>query len=268
MPISSFKSFVKSDLHESLTGFLCEGRIDFLKTRFKDKLDSSHDTYGVHKNSDDIIDHFATHADPTHNKKHTEYVLEQYAKGHIRQEDAPGIRETLGHFDRVLPKLEKKQIKQYPKISDLRDAIEPHIDAPMKGKGESLKHPGTEIVHDSPHMEVAHIKNFEGSQHCADSTEWCTRHADAYKSYKKNLFAFRDKKTGEKYQMHADTNSMMDKKDNPVSVKVLTDIDPTLKQHKTLKAQHPGFNTFEENSHMYDTATPEWKSLLAGMMKD
>ena len=57
----SFKQFL----------LLVEDRIDFLKNQFKDKIDTSHDPLGEHKSSDDIIDHFSTKSDPSHNKIYT-----------------------------------------------------------------------------------------------------------------------------------------------------------------------------------------------------
>ena len=54
---------------------LLEDRLGKIKDIFKNKIDSSHDTLGTHKSSDDIVDHFANHADPTKNKEYTQWTV-------------------------------------------------------------------------------------------------------------------------------------------------------------------------------------------------
>ena len=66
---------------------LLEDRIQGLKNAFRGKLSTSHDTFAVHQDSDAIVDHFSTNADPTPKKAHTQWVLNQYRRGNVRQED-------------------------------------------------------------------------------------------------------------------------------------------------------------------------------------
>ena len=102
---------------------LTEDRIDYLKNQYKDKLSTDHDQLAKHKESDKIIDHFASKADPSTGKVHTQWLIGQYAKKNIRQEDAPQLKATLNDFALVKDNLEKKDLNQYKDVGELRDAI-------------------------------------------------------------------------------------------------------------------------------------------------
>ena len=123
----SFKQFI------ILEQELLENRIETLKTKvFKDGFNTSHDTQAQHKDTSDIVDHFADKADPTNKKIHTQWILNQYKRSKIRQEDHPRIREALSNFETHKGKLENKDINQYKSLSDVEDAVEPHLGTTTK----------------------------------------------------------------------------------------------------------------------------------------
>ena len=121
---------------------LMEDRIDYLKDNTA-PLDTGHDPMAQHRTTADIIDHFAQNADPSRNKIHTQYILNLYRKAAIRQADAPRIHQALGNFDRYKPLLSAEQrnlnLKNYPTIQHLEDAVAPHIGAAVTNKEKVAK---------------------------------------------------------------------------------------------------------------------------------
>lgn len=99
-------------------GLLLENRIQFLKDK-NPTIDTSHDALAIHDTPSDIIDHFANVGDPSKNKQHTQWILGQYKKKNIRQEDMFRVRPALEHFDKYKSKLDKKDINQYKTLSEL-----------------------------------------------------------------------------------------------------------------------------------------------------
>ena len=80
-------SSLKSELNALLESiFIFEGRIDFLKNKHKDGIDSSHDSLAKHREPHDIIDHFAANADPSKKKVYTQKIVDWYKNKDFRQE--------------------------------------------------------------------------------------------------------------------------------------------------------------------------------------
>lgn len=245
----SFKQFILEYY------ILVESRIDFLKTQFSGKLDTSHDTFAQHKDSNAIVDHFATHADPTSNKSHTQWILNQYKQKKIRQEDHPRIKETLSNFEKYKSKLpiSNRNINSYKSLGEIDDAVTPHLGAPVTKteKIEKEKTEGRELLHDSGNLQVYKLKTKEASQHHygggskIGNTDWCTaaRSKDcAFDEYNKegSLYTIHVKnKIGEeKYQYHPATNQFMDARDKSVDIESFVRKHPKIKQVKALQGTH------------------------------
>lgn len=233
--------------------FLVENqkRIDFLNNHFKDGFDTSHDTLAKHKETPDIINHFAKKGDPTTNKSHTQWILNQYNKKHIRQEDAPGIKKTLKDFDKAKDELEKKDINQYPHISDLRDAVASKIGLAKKkehdkkkageNKAEDLKQlydkdgvTGFKI----PNRESS-IRNY-GAGGSKAKTNWCTAansSGNMFNHYKGGKYTMH-MPNGHVLQFHHQSQQMMDEKDRPVE-----------KEDSRYAEHMPHINEFLQQAH-------------------
>jgi HEAT repeat protein len=225
---------------------ILEDRLSKIKEIFKDKIDTSHDALAQHKDSDAIVDHFATHADPTQNKAHTQWIVGRYREGEFRQEDHPRIREALSTFDRPAVKAALKaskkptDINQYKSLSDLEDAVEPHKEA-ISGKQEEkkIKSEGADLIHNDKDLGVTvhHIKTEEASCSYGAGTRWCTA------GEKKNDFHRLNKQgpihiiqhQGRKYQFHIESNQFMDEKNNPTD---LTKVHPDIAKSLS-KSNHP-----------------------------
>ena len=118
--------------------FIFEGRIDLLKKQHEKGIDSSHDTLAKHREPHHIIDHFASNADPSKNKKHTQQILSWYKDKQFRQEDVGRVRQVLKDFEshgKKLPKVPhpRKQgvelpghdISSYNSFHGLNKALDP-----------------------------------------------------------------------------------------------------------------------------------------------
>ena len=236
-------------------GFLLlENRIQYLKDHTKE-LDTSHDTLGVHKTPEDIIQHFADHGDPTKNKAHTQYLVNLYKNKSIRQEDAPRVHQALSNFEKYKAKLapEDKQVntKTYPSIGDVEEKIAPHLGT-MASKREAkvnLDQPGHELKYEDDKIKVYHLSDKEASQNLyggghergGTGTSWCTaaRSKDnMFDRYHKegNLFVVHNKDNGNVYQYHPASTQFMDKKDQTISHKDFGEIADNL--HKAWD-KHP-----------------------------
>lgn len=208
---------------------LTEDRIDYLKNQYKDKLSTDHDQLAKHKESDKIIDHFASKADPSTGKVHTQWLVSQYAKKNIRQEDAPQLKSTLNDFALVKDNLEKKDLNQYKDVGELRDAI-----ATQKATVEKkIKAKKTEAEEKSASMEklydedgvtgykipnrAASIKNY-GPAGVLAQTHWCTAansEKNMFNHYKGGKYTMHFP-NGEVLQYHHQSGQIMDRYDRRV----------------------------------------------------
>lgn len=135
-------------LYESI--LLMEDRIDFLKKN-NPVIDTSHDALAVFDKPDEIINHFASVGDPTKKKTHTQWILNQYKKKNIRQEDMARVRGALTNFEKYKGKLEKKDINQYGSVGEIETAVQPHMGTAATKKEQETANieQGRTLVHDS-----------------------------------------------------------------------------------------------------------------------
>lgn len=206
---------LKQFIAESLA-LLLEGRIDTLKQKYKDKLSTQHDVTAEHHDSDAIVDHFAQHADPTHNKANTDWILGQYSKGNINQHDAPRVRSALETFERKksLMPVEHRAITAHKTIGGLENALEPYRDQEVVSKKQQvrdIKSEGADKIHDSPNASVHHLKTEEASCAYGAGTDWCTAYTKApnrFNDYNEvgNLYVIKHKPTGKRWQAHIKNN--------------------------------------------------------------
>lgn len=216
-----FKTFINED-------FLLENRIEFLKQQ-NPTLDTTHDTLAKHKDSGAIIDHFAKKADPTPTKAHTQWIVNQYKKQSIRQEDAPQIKSTLNDFETVKNRLEKKDINQYKDIGELRDAVatqKSQVVKAVKAKKASAERKTADLekMYDEDGVTGYKIPNKESSIRNygpageVKQTHWCTAANSGnnmFNHYKGGKYTMHFP-NNEVLQFHHQSNQIMDKHDRPI----------------------------------------------------
>ena len=244
----SFKQFI------ILEQELLENRIETLKTKvFNDGFDTTHDPLAQHKNTSDIVDHFADKADPTDKKIHTQWILNQYKNGNIIQEDHPRINEALSNFETHKGKLETKDINQYKSLSDVESAVEPHLGTTTKRQEKkAIKSEGADLVHNDKErgVTVHHIKTEQASCSYGAGTKWCTigKKDNMFNYYNKDGPMFVIQHGGRKYQFHNASNHFKDEKNNDVEFE---ELHPDI-QKSLAKSEHPEIqaaNLLHKNSH-------------------
>lgn len=265
MPYDNFAKAYLKMLRESTEylseDILMEDRIEYLKQNTK-PINTSHDTFAIHRNNNDIIDFLANNADPSKKKIYTQHLIKMYHGGAFRQEDAQRVKDAINNFDKYKSKLtpEQRDIKKYSKISDIEATVTPHLGtgATKAEEKDILKDnphiPGKhELKYDDENISIYHIKDKETSkklyaQPTANKpgvfpTEWCTafappREHNAFDQHneKGNLFVVHRKSDGEVFQYHPATNQFMNSKDNEINVNDLNTIKSSL--HKAWSHNH------------------------------
>jgi hypothetical protein len=247
-PMLSFKQFI------ILEQELLENRIETLKTKvFNDGFDTSHDREAQHTNTSDIVNHFANKADPTKKKTHTQWILNQYKKGNIRQGDHSRIKEALSNFETHKGKLEKKDINQYKSLSHIEKAVEPHLGTTSKRQEKkAIKSEGADLVHNDKErgVTVHHIKTEQASCSYGAGTKWCTtgKEDNRFKDHNEDGPMFVIHHGGRKYQFHNASNQFKDEKNDDVKFKDLhPDIQKSLAKSKHSEIQ--AANVLHNNPH-------------------
>jgi hypothetical protein len=248
----TFKQFISEQL------IILENRIDFIKNLFKN-ISTEHDPLGQHKDSDSIVDHFATNADPTINKVHTEWIMNRYKEGSIKQEDHPRIRDILTKFKSPAIKNELKSsgrptdINRYRSLSSLETAIQPYAEV-KSGKEEKreIKSEGADLVHDDKDFGVTvhHIKTKEASCSYGAGTKWCTTGTKDNKfdelKWEGPIHIIQHQ--GRKYQFQTATREFKDERNVNVSFEDLhPDIPKSLAQSNRLEISK--LNLYFGNPH-------------------
>jgi hypothetical protein len=222
---------------------LMEDRMDYLRNNTP-KLSTAHDVTAFHQDTPSIINHFAENADPSTNKKYTQYILGLYRKGLVRQEDAPRIKGAIGSFDQYQHKLpvEDRQLslKKYPNLSSIEEKMQPHLGTLSKTQAKTdLDQPGHELKYEDDKIKVYKLtsekasRNLYGGGHMRGGlgTSWCTA-ADSdnnmFDHYHEQgpLQVIHRKSDGAVFQAHAVGNQFMNAKDEEISKDDLLSLAP------------------------------------------
>ena len=167
-------------------------------------------------------------ADPTSGEdkmgKYSKWLLALYTGGNLKLEDLYKATEYLTTFHKYKNKLERKDIGQYKSLQDLFQSIEPYADntqaASHKEELRKIKE-GAEKVYEDDEWLVIIPKTQEAAIEYGKGTQWCTAATGSrnyFDDYNRQgpLYININKKNGEKYQFHFETNSFMDASDSPI----------------------------------------------------
>lgn len=245
------------DLIESaLRGLLVENRLEFLAGKYQN-IDTSHDTLAKHKEVPAIVGHFADKADPTPKKKYTDHILRWYSKGHIRQEDHPRIHKALKGFETNRTSLDVKDIGQYKTFNDLENAVssfapEHKVHTPWTKTTKAQRasvNTGAPLIHDDDSHSVRRVDTHEAMRVLGSNTKWCVAPKDSdevFDSYRDAgpLFHVHDKKSGDRFLVHDESEQYMNVDDVGVDMGGLEDNYPGL--HK--RHDHGDFE-YDPDSH-------------------
>jgi hypothetical protein len=261
--------------------FLVEDRIGWLKKNTP-TIDTSHDMNAVHKTNDDIIDHFAKNADPSKNKEHTQWIVNQYRKKNIQQEDAPQINDTLKHFVNHKRSLSSKNINDYD-IGSLRTELQKHVGKPTtnKEKDEEVVNKGRTLLADTGKHQIYHLHDQEASKKIygggsilgGNHTDWCTAarsESNMFHHYATSGDLHTIHVSGDKnspYQSHFNPNTghqFMDRHDSPKNPHDIINANPELKQHFHMLS--PAYSTKIEHLADWKKKRTSDKSIENGLV--
>lgn len=213
-----------------------------------------------------VVDKLASH-DPHPEHKHTDWMVRQYKKGHIRLEDGPRVNQILKDFNTHKAKLPNKDINSYKHVSDVHDAVEPHLGT-LSGKAQARaeKHEGAELIHSEGDTTVHRLKTEAAAKHYGKGTQWCTagENHNMFKTYHEQgpLYVVQTKEKSpiapggvvhRKHQFHFQTGSFMDEKDRPVDVNHMIKQHPELKNVQEFKSHGVHSFPFMEKSEVEHT---------------
>ena len=245
-----------------------EKRLDFHKKSWEEKggINHSHDIHAQHKNTSDIVNHWAE-ADPTNNKQYTGWVLKQYHNGQFRQEDSDRIHGALEAFKRYQPALKASGQADINKHDweSLNAAIRPYREQEKSGGGLTgvlrknaeirAKGEGITTLHNDDKVHVFEVhtpRALKAHGDCVNEPEgrcrtglcnasWCTMHG-AWPTYhgpsneekgKGPLYIIHDKtlpdnNPNQKLHLHFETFQLKNKSDRDVEAQRVAKKFPVL----------------------------------------
>lgn len=246
MKLDSIMKAYKGMLFESTIlseEMLMENRLEWIKKNTP-ALDTSHDPHGEHKDTADIVDHFAEKGDPTKKKVHTQYLVALYKNKALRQEDAYRAHSTLSDFEAYKNKLspDDKQltVKRYPNLATINDKVAPFIgtgstnaEAAKIAQSKEYDSPEHEKVWEDDKIKIYRLNDKDTSQKLYGKsndknpgvfpTDWCTAtqqdEHNMFDHYSKQgpIHVIHRKSDGAVFQYHQAADQFMDKDDKEIS---------------------------------------------------
>jgi hypothetical protein len=210
-----------------LESLLREGREDFIAQQMGDKIMQAYQRdQGKRPKVEepiDIVNHFSQHVPP----KMLQWTINQYVKGNIKMEDAPGVGKNLEKFVKNKNQLEKKDINQYKTAGELyatlraiQDADEPVSKRQMK---KQIKSQEAKVHIDTPNFKIIEPLTHKAACYYGANTQWCTTTKDDpslfdHYSHQGPLYVIIAKKDGKdrKFQLHYHSDQLMDENDSPI----------------------------------------------------
>lgn len=221
-----------------------------------------------------IIDAAASSDPDQIHHKHTEWIVNQWKRGHVQMEDFHGrVRDTLNNFVEHGRKLQNKDINSYKNINDLDSALKPHIAQAEHGDMAAMldKHPGATLIHKEPGLSVHRLDTKHAStsiRGCSPDNKWCTARDDyqnMFNNYHRDgplyVVHAKDEASGEvhHYQFHFPSKSFADESDKMHEPSELVKKYPKLKNVKVFgHNEHDGeaalhFLPDDERQHVLNT---------------
>lgn len=101
---------------------ISESNIEYIEQKYKN-FEPAHDIDGKNKQPHKIVNHFASNADPSEDKKYTGWIMDKYKKQHFGQEEHPRILNILSQFEQNKNHMKDKDINKYESLEHLESAI-------------------------------------------------------------------------------------------------------------------------------------------------
>ena len=167
-------------------------------------------------------------ADPTSTPqkkgKYTEWLLNLYKNGKLKNEDLYKATDYLEAFHKFKNKIKERDIRKYNSLAELYKTVKQFIDDPEQATSKSdekrkIKDRGAEKVYEDNTWLVIVPHTKEAAIYYGKGTQWCTAATSSHNyfgSYNKhgNLYININKQNGQKYQFHFESKQFMDEHDD------------------------------------------------------
>ena len=147
--------------------------------------------------------------DPTKNLQYVPWLAKQLINNQFKFEDTARVKTVLENFDKLKPRLEKRDINQFSfyELDETIDKIvnpeikEVLVTKTVKEEGAFPIIKGTKILYNGPFGQLASPQTPAAAKALGAGTKWCTTQASVFKDYTENsdLYVWRDR-NGSKYQ--------------------------------------------------------------------
>ena len=166
--------------------------------------------------------------DPTPNKEYTPWLARMYANGSVKIEDM-NRNNVLGAFHqgkrRKMIKPEHADINRFKTFTQFEDAIISYdLDTLLNRSKEVAKGNANEVYKDAV-VRIVAPEDQAAACYYGQGTKWCTaaKENNMFNTYASDgqlyiLIPVSPAYPGEKYQLHFETRSFMNEKDNPVDL--------------------------------------------------
>lgn len=144
------------------------------------------------------------------------------------------ITDLLNNFERNKRFLKNKNIMSFKSMEEVDEYLADEDSYNSASARQRLRAARTaeknvdlekesKIIYDSPHWSIVTPLTYEASCALGNGTRWCTASRNSreyFDDYTKDgpLYIVKDKDTGERYQLHFETESFMDEYDDPIDV--------------------------------------------------
>lgn len=256
--------------------FLFESREEFIAKQSGNKLMQAYNRDAGQKpqfgSPIELVQYLSKNTDP----KAIQWVSRQYSRGAFHLQDLPTVKQSIAEFNRVRPKLEKKDLNAYKTTAELHDAIHPHGDKEIKSGKQQSREDYSELfssgqakmIYRGKTLSVVSPRTEKASCELGKGTKWCTAATDSdnafseYHSDEYPLYIIRIKK-GEKYQLKLDyvfgeeevDMQLMDAQDVEVDLDSLEKKHPELTKAVDAIAKDTGFLPWIRNPTAEDIVT-------------
>ena len=176
--------------------------------------------------------------DPTKNLQYVPWLAHQLVNKQFKFEDTLRVKTVLENFDKLKPRLEKRDINQF-RYHELAKVID-DIVKPKIGVAETKKYVGTfpvvkdsKVLYNGPYGQLAIPTTAKAAKLLGAGTQWCTTNTHQFHNYNDDgpLHVWRDR-NGKKFQFH------ITKRPGHVDIHDAQDMVICEKEHARFK-EHP-----------------------------
>lgn len=173
----------------------------------------------------DAIDQIIS-SDPTYQEgseqigSYTPWIIKQFKDQSLQLEDLGILRDYLVLFNRIKPKLEVRDIYQYPDFTSLYETILPYINTVSQSDKEKSIKEQVDILYEDDVWLFIRPNTYEAGCYYGAGTRWCTtssNNSSLFESYNSRayLYIIINKKTNNKFQFDANSKVFLDESDTP-----------------------------------------------------